>query len=214
MAGVASPTSRSFGLSPSLARLGEARHFVSDAAREAGFPEARVFDISVASSEAMANAIEHASGRKKIAVETRLFNDRLEVSVQGTGRFEMPDHSAKREHRGLGLPLMAKLSDHLALYSAPHGGRSLRSRFTGKAMRTPRSSPRSPRRCSNWWRAPTGWNLSSTRCLAPSASSTEPPAGSISTRRPFASTAARPALCSGAPSPRAGPTSSKPALRA
>lgn len=123
------PRIRSLKLAPDLMQLAEGRRFISDVATEAGFSRARVFDIMVACSEGMANAVEHAAGREQIVVETRTYPDRLEVSVLGTGEFEMPNRSAQREHRGLGLPLMAKLSDHLALYSAPQGGTLLTLTF-------------------------------------------------------------------------------------
>ena len=80
-----------------------------------------MFDITVACSEAMANAIEHSPVKGEVQVRTVLWPDRLEVEVQGPGEFQAPDRLKKRESRGLGLPLMAKFSDHLALFSGPAG---------------------------------------------------------------------------------------------
>jgi PAS domain S-box-containing protein len=58
-----------------------------------------------------------------VVVEALTYPDRLEVKIEGPGQFELPAVAAReRVHRGLGLPLMAKLSDHLALYSGPRGG--------------------------------------------------------------------------------------------
>ena len=56
----AEPGVRSVMLSPDLAGIAQARRFVADVATEAGFAEARVFDITLVCSEAAANAIEHA----------------------------------------------------------------------------------------------------------------------------------------------------------
>jgi PAS domain S-box-containing protein len=114
-------TPRSLTIPPDLGEVAEARRFVSRVAAEAGFPEERVFDITVACSEAVANAIEHSPVRGEVHVRTVLHPDRLEIEVQGPGRFQPPDRLKERDNRGLGLPLMARLSDHLALFSGPRG---------------------------------------------------------------------------------------------
>ena len=119
---LSAPKARSFILVPDLATLAGGRDFVSEAARGADFCEERVFDIVVASSEAMANAIEHAPVKGQIEVTTTIYPDRLEVQVEGPGEFQAPRRLEDRPHRGLGLPLMAQLADHLALYSGPRGG--------------------------------------------------------------------------------------------
>ena len=91
-------------------------------AREAGFVDERVFDIAVAASEAMANAVEHAPVKGDVEVRVLIFPDRLEVQVEGPGEFRAPpDGRKERCGRGLGLPLMAKLADDLALCSGPEG---------------------------------------------------------------------------------------------
>ncbi len=87
-----------------------------------GFSGERVFDIQVAVGEAVANAIEHTGGSGDVKVELKSLANRLEVSVSGPGDFHLPERGGGRDHRGLGLPLMATLCDHLALYSAADGG--------------------------------------------------------------------------------------------
>jgi PAS domain S-box-containing protein len=57
-----------------------------------------------------------------VEVTALLHPDRLEVQVEGPGEFQLPAALEERPHRGLGLPLMATLADHLALYSGPRGG--------------------------------------------------------------------------------------------
>ena len=95
---------------------------LADVASQAGFPEDRVFDITVACSEAIANAIEHSPVKGEVDVRVIVRRDRLEVEIEGPGEFQAPDRLKERNNRGLGLPLMAKLSDHLAMYSNPAGG--------------------------------------------------------------------------------------------
>jgi serine/threonine-protein kinase RsbW len=109
-------------LEPDLVNLARGREFVGKAAREAGFSEDRVFDITVASSEAVANAIEHAPARGKVEITATVHPDRFEVRVEGPGEFQAPRSLEGQPHRGLGLPLMAKLADHLALCSGSCGG--------------------------------------------------------------------------------------------
>jgi serine/threonine-protein kinase RsbW len=116
------PTVRSLNLHSDLANLAKGRHFVAEVAQEAGFSDDRTFDISVACSEAIANEIEHASVKEPVDVTTLLFEDRLEIQIEGSGVFRAPNRVKGDSHRGLGLPLMAELSDHLALYSGPRGG--------------------------------------------------------------------------------------------
>jgi PAS domain S-box-containing protein len=115
------PLIRSITLSPHLAEAARGRAMIAEVASQAGFLEERVFDITVASSEAIANAIEHSPVKGEVQVRTILRADRLEVEVRGPGEFQAPDRLKNREGRGLGLPLMAKLSDHLALFSGPKG---------------------------------------------------------------------------------------------
>jgi PAS domain S-box-containing protein len=119
---VKSPIARSLVLAPDLAELSRARKFVADTAAEVGFGDDRSFDIVLLASEAAANAIEHAPVKGRVQLEAILHPDRLEIQVKGPGEFQTPDRLERDTTRGLGLPLMAKLSDHLALYSVPDGG--------------------------------------------------------------------------------------------
>jgi PAS domain S-box-containing protein len=98
------------------------RAFLRPLTEELGFSPERCYDIQVAVCEATANAIEHTQMAGEVRVEAHVLADRLEVSVHGTGQFRLPAQQDGREHRGLGLPLMATLSDHLALYSVADGG--------------------------------------------------------------------------------------------
>jgi PAS domain S-box-containing protein len=116
------PIARTLVLAPDLAELSRARKFAADTAAEVGFGEERSFDIVLLASEAAANAIEHAPVKGRVELRAVLYPNRLELQVKGPGEFQTPDRLQRGSTRGLGLPLMAKLSDHLALYSAPDGG--------------------------------------------------------------------------------------------
>jgi ligand-binding sensor protein/anti-sigma regulatory factor (Ser/Thr protein kinase) len=112
-------------VAPHNESLAAVRAFVQRIAAEAGFDEARVFDAQVAVSEATANAVEHGRPETPLEIGTRLFSDRLEIDVFSQSEFELPAIDYVRSsgaHRGMGFPLMAKLSDHLALYSRVAGG--------------------------------------------------------------------------------------------
>jgi anti-sigma regulatory factor (Ser/Thr protein kinase) len=126
---------RSLELPPSRSVLSEGRGFVARAAQEAGFPEDRVFDIALSCSEAIANAIEHGPGGAPVGVKVITFADRLEVRVASEGEFQAPSRTKGPTHRGLGLPLMVKLTDQLTLSSGPGGGTlvSLCFHFAGPA---------------------------------------------------------------------------------
>ncbi len=116
------PVVRSLSLAPDLAEVSRARQFLRAVGTEAGLLPDRVFDLTVASSEAVANAIQHARTKDQVEVTALLYPDRLEVQVEGPGAFQPPSMLEERSSRGLGLPLMAHLADHLALYSSPKGG--------------------------------------------------------------------------------------------
>jgi anti-sigma regulatory factor (Ser/Thr protein kinase) len=113
---------RSLELPATLSMLSQGRGFVAKAAQDAGFPEDRVFDIALSCSEAIANAIEHGLGKATVGVKVITFPDRLEVRVASAGEFQAPSRAKGPTHRGLGLPLMAKLTDQLTLSSGPEGG--------------------------------------------------------------------------------------------
>jgi PAS domain-containing protein len=117
------PVTASLVLSPELEELAWARRFVSAAATAAGFDDARTFDVVAASSEAVGDTIEHAPIKGEITIKTTLYENSLDIQVLGPGEFQTPHRLTNgHAHRGLGLPLMAQFSDHLALYSGPSGG--------------------------------------------------------------------------------------------
>lgn len=116
------PSARRLLLRAALAEVSRARRFLEEAAIEAGFARDKVFDITLACSEGIANAIEHAPPQAVVEVRSTRHADRLEVEIAGPGAFQPPRRSQVNPHRGLGLPLMASLSDRMALVSQPQGG--------------------------------------------------------------------------------------------
>lgn len=101
-------------------------------------------DVKLAVSEACANAVVHAyrdgeAGLLDFEVSTRA--DRLEVVVRDHGRGMMP--RADSPGLGVGLPLMASLSESLELSNRADGGTEVRMLF---ATNEPTSSFSAPGR--------------------------------------------------------------------
>jgi anti-sigma regulatory factor (Ser/Thr protein kinase) len=93
-------------------------------ARDLGFSDASVDDIAIAASEALANAVVHGfveSEPGTITISTAMTsptNLRVTVTDDGSGMTPRPGSPGL----GLGLPLMAELSDHLSISLADAGG--------------------------------------------------------------------------------------------
>ena len=103
-----------------LSELSKARRLMEEVGRAAGLPDDRIFDLQVAVSEAVANAIEHAAS--EVEMEAWLLPDRLIVEITNDGAFQ-PGLYKDDEHRrrGLGLPLMVSLADQVHVSRQPEG---------------------------------------------------------------------------------------------
>ena len=101
-----------------LAELSRARRFVKELGLAAQLSDARSFDLQVATSEAVANAIEHAAS--EVGIEAWLLVDRVVVEVSNDGAFR-PGLYKDDDHRrrGLGLPLMVSLADQVHVSRRP-----------------------------------------------------------------------------------------------
>jgi anti-sigma regulatory factor (Ser/Thr protein kinase) len=95
---------RQLTLHPELSEVGRARQFLREIGECTGLPRERVFDVTVACSEALANAIEHSESKGQTRLKTLVYSDRLEVQIEGPGEFHPPSSGRERSHRGLGLP--------------------------------------------------------------------------------------------------------------
>ncbi len=105
-------------------------------ARKMGFDEDQIFDITLAVEEAYANAIEHSgcpAADLELEIIYYLFSDRLEVSVQDSGKGfdgtrtdEVLEARRQAEIRGRGLKIIRSLSDTAEILSAPGVGTLIR----------------------------------------------------------------------------------------
>ena len=95
-----------------LSELSKARRLMEEVGRGAELSADRLFDLQVAVSEAVANAIEHAES--EVELSAWLLPDRVMVEITNEGVFQ-PGLYKDDEHRrrGLGLPLMVSLADQV-----------------------------------------------------------------------------------------------------
>jgi anti-sigma regulatory factor (Ser/Thr protein kinase) len=110
--------------------VAQARHSLSDFAAAAGADEHQIEAVRLASSEALTNAVLHAYRGEggRIHITAAVVEDELWVLIadDGCGLEPAPD----RPGLGLGLGLIAQLSDHLAIAPRANGGTEVRMRFS------------------------------------------------------------------------------------
>ncbi len=127
------------------------RHAVVDLAREAGAAEDVQTDLALAIGEACANVVVHAyppGDTGVLVVHAEVVDEHIRIAVidQGQGMTPRPDSPGL----GLGLPLIANLSDQLEIHDGPDGvGTELRMSFplqrAAQAQTRPGSSPQPDR---------------------------------------------------------------------
>lgn len=107
-----------------LSRLSDVRRFVEQVTRTLELDQDRAFDLKVATSEAAANAIEHSGVEGDlITLGAEVCPERVTVEVVSDGDFALGSRPIDRErNRGMGLPLMAALTDQLTLSHRRDGG--------------------------------------------------------------------------------------------
>lgn len=109
-----------------LARLAEVRRFAERACRAYGFPKDVAYQIKLAMSEAVANAIEHGSTTPDDPIRLQVVEegDALAFYVSDGGTFIDPemiwDHDVMDE-RGRGLGFIELLMDDVAINPSPDG---------------------------------------------------------------------------------------------
>jgi serine/threonine-protein kinase RsbW/stage II sporulation protein AB (anti-sigma F factor) len=94
----------------------DARRQIAEVARVAGIPEQALDAVRLAVSEAVTNAVLHGyrgGGRGEVTVTVEAGDDRLDVRVRDHG-CGMSPHVGGRG-AGFGLPLIAEISDGLAV---------------------------------------------------------------------------------------------------
>ncbi|HEY4828174.1 MAG TPA: ATP-binding protein [Solirubrobacteraceae bacterium] len=98
----------------------EARLAVAALARRAGMPDERIEDLRLAVSEAATNAIQHGvDGSGDVSVNASVAQGELRVWItdKGGGMRPRPDSPGL----GLGLPIIASLTDHLEIVTDDEG---------------------------------------------------------------------------------------------
>ena len=115
------PVTRSLSLAPDLAEVARGQQFLSQLALEAGFAEDRVFDITVACSRPIANAIEHSPVKAEVAVRSVLGPTGSRWRWKGRASFRPPTGS-RSGATATRAAAHGQLSDHLALFGP--GGRT------------------------------------------------------------------------------------------
>ena len=84
--------------------------------RELGFDEAAIWDIKVAATEALANAIEHGTASDGL-IHLRLTpaKDELSLDISGGGKSERTAPAPPNSQRGRGITMMSALMDEVVL---------------------------------------------------------------------------------------------------
>jgi serine/threonine-protein kinase RsbW len=110
--------------------VAQARHRLSGFAAEAGADERQIEAVRLASSEALTNAVLHAYRGEggRIHITAAIVEDALWVLIADDGCGLEP--APNRPGLGLGLGLIAQLSDHLAIAPRATGGTEVRMRFS------------------------------------------------------------------------------------
>jgi serine/threonine-protein kinase RsbW len=109
-----------------LSRLAEVRRFTDHACRAYGFPPEVCYQVKLAMSEAVANAIEHGSTTPEDPIRLQVVHegDALAFYVSDGGTFIEPsmvyDHDLMDE-RGRGLGFIELLMDDVAINPSPEG---------------------------------------------------------------------------------------------
>jgi len=109
-----------------LARLAEVRRFADRACRAYGFPPDVCFQVKLAMSEAVANAIEHGSTTPDDPIRLQVVyeGDALAFYVSDGGTFIEPSmvyDSDVMDERGRGLGFIELLMDDVAINPSPEG---------------------------------------------------------------------------------------------
>ena len=126
---------RDLWIEADVRQVREAREWAATAAREFGFAKDDCYQVKLAVSEVVANAIQHGSSGPEapIRISIRAREDALDVEVLDTGVFVGADEAAgEMSERGRGLELVAVMMDEVELTPGDDG---TRLRFTKRLER-------------------------------------------------------------------------------
>ncbi|MEA2384858.1 MAG: hypothetical protein QOH72_4829, partial [Solirubrobacteraceae bacterium] len=114
--------------------LANVRHLLRRWLRDQGASDDEIYDITVASQEACANAVEHAyaPGEEGFEVEAVRNGDVIEISVRDGGQWRR----ARGTHRGRGMPMMEALMDSVHVQHTADGTVVVLRRTLGRAAAT------------------------------------------------------------------------------
>lgn len=100
------------------------RYAVAGIARSFGVPDSELYGIELCVGEAVTNVVVHAYPEEEpgpLDVRMRRVADDLEIVVADQGR--ECDHELRREHAGLGLGFLSRLTNRCTFTASPHGTR-------------------------------------------------------------------------------------------
>jgi anti-sigma regulatory factor (Ser/Thr protein kinase) len=101
------------------------RAALDDLAPRYGLAPEELFDLKVAATEALTNAIKGSSPGEPVDVAVGRAGDAVEIEVSnhGTFRFGDPAHVEVESERGRGIPLMFALVDEIEFAATVEGTR-------------------------------------------------------------------------------------------
>ena len=126
---------RDLWIDADVRRVRDAREWAARAARDFGFEHDDCYQVKLAVSEIVANAIQHGSSGPEapIRLSIRARESALDFEVLDTGVFVGIDEAAGRmSERGRGLELVAVIMDEVELTPSDDG---TRLRFTKRRER-------------------------------------------------------------------------------
>jgi anti-sigma regulatory factor (Ser/Thr protein kinase) len=102
----------------------ELRAAVDRVAAASDAPDGTSFDVKVAATEALANALKRSAGDGRgVDVRVEGHRDAIEVEVHDRGRFRLDHGTGSDVERGRGIPLMVALVDEVEFASSGEGTR-------------------------------------------------------------------------------------------
>jgi anti-sigma regulatory factor (Ser/Thr protein kinase) len=115
---------RELSIDADVRRVREAREWAARAARDFGFQHDACYQVKLAVSEVVANAIQHGSSgpEDRIRLSIRAAEGALVFEVLDTGVFVGADEAAaEMSERGRGLELVALMMDEVELTPGEEG---------------------------------------------------------------------------------------------